>query len=157
MSRTLDLIGKKFGRLTVLSRNIQNTSKRETQWNCVCDCGNKTVVVGHSLVRSYSTSCGCYRKEQSIEVNTTHAMSRTKTYVAWANLIQRCINKRHPDYKKYGAKGIKVCDSWLNSFESFYKDMGQKPAGKSSLRRIQTDGDYNKDNCKWVVSSNSPN
>lgn len=71
-------------------------------------------------------------------------------------MIQRCTNKKHPSYKKYGAKGIDVCQRWKDSFENFLADMGIKPPGQSVLKRIQTDKDYSKDNCRWIVRENSP-
>lgn len=149
---TLKLVGKKFGRLTVQSQNPTRASLRNIRWDCICDCGNKVIVIGSNLVRKQTESCGCFQKEVTQQTFTTHGMARTKTYATWASIIQKCTNKQHDRYHIYGGKGIKVCDRWLTSFENFLEDMGQKPPGKSMLKRIQTDDDYNKDNCKWIVN-----
>lgn len=155
MPKILKLIGKRYGRLTVLSRNEIRNIKGNICWDCICDCGNKTIVASPQLINgTTTTSCGCYNREQVVRALTTHDMSRTKTYHAWVNIIQRCTNKNKKDYKFYGGKGITVCDKWLNSFENFLEDMGSKPPGKSVLKRIQTDGNYEKDNCKWIVRQN---
>jgi hypothetical protein len=145
---TLKLVGGKFGRLTVESQNSIKSSSGSNRWNCACDCGNKVTVIGSRLVNSNTVSCGCYNKE----IVTTHGMSYTKTYRTWENVIQRCTNSNATSYNSYGGKGIKVCERWLTSFENFLEDMGQKPPGKSVLKRIQTDGDYEKSNCKWIVN-----
>jgi hypothetical protein len=152
---TLKLTGKKFGRLTVQNKNPIRSLYKYIRWDCLCSYGNKVTVCSNSLVNGNTESCGCLRTESMVAVgkaNATHEMSKTKTYAAWAVMIQRCTNKNNPDYKSYGAKGITVCSQWLNSFDTFYQDMGPKPPGKSMLKRIQTDGDYNKDNCKWIVN-----
>lgn len=157
MTKALNLENRVFGRLTVQSRSSVESNNRSTHWNCICECGNKTVVIGSNLVRGRTTSCGCYRKEQAAKINIIHQMSYTKTYMTWSIIIQRCTNKNSSNYKCYGAKGIKVCDPWLNSFQNFLEDMGPKPPGRSILKRIQTNGNYEKDNCKWVVPGNSSN
>lgn len=158
MVKAHNLTGQKFGRLMVESQSQIRTRAGRIQWNCVCDCGRKSVVDGNNLTRGISTSCGCFHKERVRETgkaNATHELSRTKTYFAWGNMIQRCTNKKHPNYKKYGAKGIDVCQRWKDSFENFLADMGIKPPGQSVLKRIQTDKDYSKDNCRWIVRENS--
>jgi hypothetical protein len=148
---TLKLTGKKFGRLTVQNQNAIGTSSGAIRWNCICDCGSKVTVIGSRLINSGTTSCGCYNKE----VVTTHGMSYTKTYLAWENVIQRCTNPKATGYKIYGAKGIRVCNRWSDSFENFLEDMGPKPPGRSMLKRIQTDGDYQKSNCRWIIYNES--
>jgi hypothetical protein len=152
MTKALELTNKIFGKLTVQNKNTVKTKSRSIHWDCLCKCGNKVTVAGSNLIRGSTTSCGCYRKEQAIKVNTIHDMSYTKTYMAWSIIIQRCTNKNSTNYKCYGAKGIEVCDRWLSSFQNFLTDMGPKPPGKSILKRIQTDGNYEKNNCKWVVN-----
>jgi hypothetical protein len=153
----LELVGKKFGRLTVQSRSSVKSNSKSIRWNCQCECGSKVTITGSNLISSNTTSCGCLHRERVIETFTTHDMSYTKTYMTWAVMVQRCTNKNSSNYKSYGAKGIKVCDRWLHSFENFLEDMGQKPPGKSVLKRIQTDGDYQKSNCKWIIYNESSN
>lgn len=82
-----------------------------------------------------------------------HGMFRTPEYKAWAAMIQRCSNPKDNRYYTHGGRGIKVCDEWLNSFENFYEDMGDRPSDKHSLDRIDNDGNYEPTNCKWSTQS----
>jgi AP2 domain len=80
-----------------------------------------------------------------------HGMYGTPTYNSWQNMIQRCTNPKATGYKRWGGKGIKVCDRWRYSFENFYADMGERPEGKT-IHRIELDGDYEPGNCKWATT-----
>lgn len=144
--------GDKFSKLTVVSLLGVNKHKKRV-WKCKCECGNYSEVISSHLLSGHSTSCGCTRLERSIRAtkksNTTHGMRHTKEYVAWSEMKQRCYNPNEPNYKNYGARGIKVCDSWLHSFENFYADMGKAPTG-FSIDRVDVDGDYCKENCRWT-------
>lgn len=139
-------IGKKYGRLTVLS---ESKTKYGT-FVCQCDCGNTTEVFSSNLSRNHTTSCGCYRIEVSKAVNTTHGMRHTDEYTAWYSMKQRCYDINCEAYKDYGGRGIRVCARWFESFENFYADMGDKPSKRHSLDRFpDTNGDYEKSNCRW--------
>ena len=142
----LDLTGQKFYRLTV----IEPASSRNglTRWKCLCKCGLITVVHTSSLTTGHTRSCGCAVKGTSI----THGMKGTVEYRAWQLMKNRCYNRRSPDFMNWGGRGIKVCDRWLSCFENFYEDMGSRPASKSSLGRIDHDGDYEPGNCRWENS-----
>ena len=82
-------------------------------------------------------------------MNYSHGLSGTPEYDAWGNMKKRCFNPNYQSYSNYGGRGINVCDRWKNSPENFLADMGLKPTPKHSLDRIDNDGDYQKDNCKW--------
>lgn len=140
--RPLDLVGKKFNRLTVVSKAEKR--RNLSYWHCVCDCGTKTVVHGSSLKNGTTKSCGCLLSE----VKTTHGMSRSSAYRLWWALVGRCTNPNNTGFKYNGNRGIKVCDSWLN-FENFYEDMGDRPEGYG-LGRLDPDKGYSPDNCRWV-------
>lgn len=149
-----DISGKKFNRLTVNNKSnfTGNGKQKVTYWDCLCDCGNTTRVAGSHLKTGKIKSCGCYKQEQDILLNTTHNMSRTREYKSWSSMLERCTNKNHIGYKYYGGNGISVCKEWMESFENFYTDMGNRPEN-TSLDRKDGTKNYCKDNCRWVNQS----
>lgn len=148
MSAKLDLVGKKFGKITVISFNsVKNYS---TFFNCRCDCGNNKIMKGSYLTPGIVQSCGCLRKITAKLMGTTtkkHGKSTTRTYACWAAMKSRCTYEKHPQYNRYGGRGITICDKWL-IFENFYDDMGDKPKTLSIERRDNNKG-YYKENCYW--------
>lgn len=139
----IDLTGRRFGRLVVIGR-AANSPAGAVRWYCQCDCGKTTTTHGDSLRRGASVACGCFKLDQS----TRHGMSRTPTHISWSSMIQRIDDSNHPQWKRWGGRGIKVCERW-RLFENFLSDMGEKPEGKS-LDRINNEGDYEPGNCRWA-------
>jgi hypothetical protein len=135
-----DISNKIFGKLTV--RNIAY-KKKEYYWNCKCACGNKAIISGNKLRSGYTKSCGCLSATQK-------GLSTSGAYGSWSAMIERCYDKRVAHYKRYGGRGIEVCEEWRNSFLNFYKDMGERPLGKT-LDRINPEGNYCKENCRWIT------
>lgn len=143
--------GLTFGRLFVVERS-ENTKAGKARWKCLCSCGEFSVVVSSHLKSGWAKSCGCLQKEMARKANTTHGKVKSREYSSWNCMIQRCTNKKRKAYPIYGGRGIKVCDEWLNSFEQFLRDMGERPKGRT-LDRIDNEGNYEARNCKWSTPS----
>lgn len=152
MSHLIDMTGVKIGRLTVIKKvHSKNTNAR---WLCRCDCGNEITVLGTTLRRGNSKSCGCYRADYWREHLTRHGLCYTSVAHTWYGMRQRCSNNRNPAFKNYGARGISVCPEWEDSFETFYAYVSTLPhfgeKGRS-LDRIDNDGNYEPGNVRWAT------
>lgn len=153
-----DLSGQKFGRWTVISRaEDQITSKgyHNIMWLCECDCGNRKVVRGKSLVGGISKSCGCLQREGSFERASKHHGFGTRLYAIWISMRQRCNNPNNRAYANYGGRGINVCAEWddFNSFKTWALDAGYDETakrGEITLDRIDVNKGYYPENCRFV-------
>lgn len=145
----------KFGKLTVCAWS-GTASNRQALWSCECDCGGKTIVRGSQLVQGKTTSCGCVKREQW-KRSMTHGQAgptrRTSLYNRWLLMRRRCGNPKAADYARYGGRGIRVCDEWVESFEAFAEYMGDIPGPGYSIDRIDNDGNYEPGNVRWATAS----
>jgi len=153
--KVIDRTGLRYGRLVVISR-VENSVAGRVKWNCLCDCGNSKIAIASDL-GSKIQSCGCLQKESRKTSRLKHGMTNSGEYHAWVGMKQRCYNKNSHAYHNYGGRGIKVCDRWLNSFENFIADMGNRPSPKHSIDRMDNDGNYEHGNCRWSTMKEQMN
>lgn len=143
----IDLTGHRFGRLVVEMRS--GTSRGQAVWQCLCDCGTHKNIVGYTLRRGLSQSCGCLQKDRTRAVKTKHGGRKSALYKQWHAMIDRCHSPANPAFKDYGARGIEVCARWRD-FGKFRDDMGERPAGMS-IDRIDNSKGYEPGNCVWAT------
>jgi len=146
MTRALELAGKVFGELTVV-RKVDREGTGGRKWECLCSCGKRVRVVGSKLIHGHTKSCGHLRRQARAQ---SHGDTYSREYNIWTHMRQRCTNPNRDSYYRYGGRGIRVCEAWDNSYEAFLRDMGRAPFPDAQIDRINVDGDYAPDNCRWV-------
>lgn len=149
-NRFKDITGLVVGRLTVVRFSGM---KPRAMWLCRCECGKECEVATKYLTSERTVSCGCFRAEKSAERSKTHGKTNTPEHIIWKHIRQRCTNENDKSFDRYGGRGIRMCQRWMESFEAFLEDMGERPSPYHSIERKDNDGNYEPLNCIWATKS----
>lgn len=151
----IDMTNQRFGHLSVKAR-AGSTPEGLALWLVQCDCGGKRICVGAELRQGRSNRCSACARKASSEKKRTHGESGTYLHELWMNMRRRCYDEKFPGYKRWGGRGITVCDSWRDDYTAFAADIrseiGERPSDQHSLDRTDNNGNYEPGNVRWATS-----
>ena len=154
-----DFTGKIFNFLTVLKFShydikYYKKSLKPTYvyyWLCKCKCGKEIIAEHYHLKYGHTKSCGCYQKLRAKQANYIHGAEKTRVYHIWQGIKRRCLNTKDANYKRYGARGIKICKEWINDPKAFIEWAYNNGYNDTlTIDRINVDGNYEPSNCRWI-------
>lgn len=158
MSKKYDLVGKRFGNLTVIQKSAKQTKHRDVFWDCICDCGCSKIATSYDLLHKKTSHCGCLTAAHISERTKKSGHEPAKLYRTWQNMKTRCYNPNYSLFHRYGGRGISVCDEWVHDFVAFRKwAFANGYAEGLTLDRIDNNGAYSPVNCRFTTAIEQSN